>query len=767
MNLKKRISLLNVILIVAITIAQPCVAEQTNVIIILDSSDIQTMKENIQFIENAGGVMTHRFPPNILEGTISADRISALIGKMNIIEATTGTVDLSKVTGRNRVTDAVIGAWNKKISTGTLGAIVANAQPTSQFPPITNDAIIIQRQPDVLSQTVARESSVVTGQAINYPNNLKIYGAGFYDTSEYMTGDIAVGIILPESNGSIDPNLENWTDEEVTNVTAEIISGSDWWIQREPKANLTFTYSFTYEVPTSYEPINRTVMTGTLAEWNQSLWITDAMSSMGFRSFTPVDSPEYYYFINVFDYNNYLRNTLGTDWAYTIFVVDSSIDGDGLFADGFFAYAVLGGSFFVMTYDNDVYGINNMDAVVAHETGHIFYTLDQYTEAGIPCTAKSGYLNIENQNSAYPTAGSCSSNVPSIMRGQVQPYTDGSIDIYAKQQLGWKDSGIHGIFNILDFYPTTIITAHPAQITSNTIPELSMLTTTWSLYPNTNPIMQPWHIFPRHSITTNRVAKTQYRINDGDWTTFNDYGKAGNNSQAYTLTLPPLSDGSYTVYIRAQNTAGNWEVDYPNATFTIETPENLILTILSPVSGARLGGNNSWLTNLLIIFQNNTATLFTANYTITTLAGITNRVPISIVPGTTHQFSLSYGTNGLNDTSRADGGTNNTITIYGTTPDNSTESVTSVTIKVDTTAPGNITNLNRIIGKNYINWSWTNPTNSDFAGVKYRLYNITTPGLVREGYVNKTDILNNSLNATELLSGTQYSIELSTFDDIQ
>ena len=38
---------------------------------------------------------------------------------------------------------------------------------------------------------------------------------GYWETSEYMIGKIAVGIIFPESNGSIDVSTEDWTDLEI------------------------------------------------------------------------------------------------------------------------------------------------------------------------------------------------------------------------------------------------------------------------------------------------------------------------------------------------------------------------------------------------------------------------------------------------------------------------------------------------------------------------------------------------------------------------
>ncbi len=91
------------------------------------------------------------------------------------------------------------------------------------------------------------------------------------------------------------------------------------------------------------------------------------------------------YLEKVYAYKNDLRNQYQTDWAFTIFVVDSSADLDGKFADGkYFAYAYLGGPFMVMTYDNNGWGIEDMDRVTAHETGHIFMAGDQYGSARQP-----------------------------------------------------------------------------------------------------------------------------------------------------------------------------------------------------------------------------------------------------------------------------------------------------------------------------------------------------------------------------------------------
>jgi len=38
------------------------------------------------------------------------------------------------------------------------------------------------------------------------------------------------------------------------------------------------------------------------------------------------------------NYLNSIRNSLKTDWAVVVFVVDSSADTDGMFTDGYFGY---------------------------------------------------------------------------------------------------------------------------------------------------------------------------------------------------------------------------------------------------------------------------------------------------------------------------------------------------------------------------------------------------------------------------------------------
>ena len=78
------------------------------------------------------------------------------------------------------------------------------------------------------------------------PIEKKPYGAGFYDTSEFLLGDISVAVIFVESDGSIDPQTENWSSSRESQCVSEIQNGLNWITNQNPDANLSFTYHYYY-----------------------------------------------------------------------------------------------------------------------------------------------------------------------------------------------------------------------------------------------------------------------------------------------------------------------------------------------------------------------------------------------------------------------------------------------------------------------------------------------------------------------------------------
>jgi len=478
-----------------------------------------------EVIDTAGGHVTHVFPPVALIGEIPTG-----------VPPLTGTVAVHR----------------DKVDDGTLATLRGEARRAAQ---VWNALLAPETASEPTLGLEGLEAELV-GDAFVAPPPEGLEPASdvptptYYQTSEYLIGRVAVSIILLESDGGIDPSTEDWTETERALVLNEITTALDWWAAREPNAHLTFVYDDGTAAPlaSSYEPINRRY-------GDQALWITEAMTKKGISGSS--------YFDQVRGYNNILRERYDTDWAFTIFVVDSSNDSDNRFTDGYFAYAYLGGPFTVMTSGNDGYGPYNLDAVAAHEIGHIFMALDQYYSAHQSCTHRSGYLGVENQNSQY---GGCASDVTSIMRGQIYPYRSGAIDEYARGQLGWRDSDGDGILDPMD----TTLSVLSADYEIN--PEQpNVLTFTGSVRDDAYP--SPL----RRSTTINTIKQVQYRVESEFWMDAQPVdGAFDTYVESFVFTTPPLPTGDLVVELRVIDSAGN-ELIQPVDTVSVVDPVDSIL----------------------------------------------------------------------------------------------------------------------------------------------------------------------------------------------
>ncbi|PNX45935.1 MAG: hypothetical protein BV459_07450 [Thermoplasmata archaeon M11B2D] len=373
---------------------------------------------------------------------------------------------------------------------------------------------------------------------------------GYYDTSEYFIGSVAVGVIFLESNGSIDPSTENWSTTEINNVQSQINQAMSWWKNQNQYAGISYILDVHTAVPTSYEPIiHPSAMTNPTYE---KLWVSEAMAYLGYGSGDWMKRTR--------DYVNAMRAAKGTDWAFTVFVVDSSTDVDGCFSDGYFAYAYLGGPYIVMTYDNDGWGISAMNQVMAHETGHMFWATDEYD--GL--TEFSGYLNAPDIEGS-----GCLMDTNALI---LSPGT--------KLQVGWRDTDSDTILDIIDTNPETVLNPYPQNPTPNQI-----LTYTGSAaevpYPNNNP--QPSNA--GNDVTINHILFVFYRIDNGTWNTATPsdglYDSAVEN---YTFTTPPLTHGSHLIEAFAINNVWNTDVTPAFETIIIDTPPTTP-TILGPTNG--------------------------------------------------------------------------------------------------------------------------------------------------------------------------------------
>lgn len=152
-------------------------------------------------------------------------------------------------------------------------------------------------------------------------------------------------------------------------------------------------------------------------------------------------------------------------------------------------------------------------------------------------------------------------------------------------------------------------------------------------------------------------------------------------------------------------------------------------------------------------------TTILVNYTTTNVSGAATKTyslngaaNVTLPDG---QFNIDGVDNGL-----VDNGTLNNITLYIDDPSNGTAQATRF-FKVDITAPRQITDIANKTGTNWINWTWVNPTNTDFNNT---IVNVTkgTTVVVPDTKLPK-DI--NYYNVTGLDPDTPYTISVKTEDN--
>lgn len=354
------------------------------------------------------------------------------------------------------------------------------------------------------------------------------YGAMEQDTAEFMLGKVAVTPVFLESNGQQDASTENWTPSLIQSTLQTVRTGVNWWVDllaaQQSVHSLEFIIDPTYAttpVPTRYEPISR-------VSNDFDLWTEEFLQGAGFNNSSNIET-------NMRAFNNAQRQKLGTDWAYTIFVVNSNNDLDGQFAPGSSfprAFAFAGGLFLISPSTRPA-------STFTHETGHIFWAKDEYA-GGASSGERRGYYNTQNTNAAdNPTPGFVQQ--PSIMAAGnlLQNAYDNHISPSSTlAMIGWQDSDRDGIFDVLDV--PLELTGTGYYDTASSAYKFRGLAKV-GLLPNMNSDGL------RNDISINRISSIQYRVDGGSWTTLSQP-----NVYEASLDLSiPLAQAGQVIEIRA------------------------------------------------------------------------------------------------------------------------------------------------------------------------------------------------------------------------
>ena len=271
------------------------------------------------------------------------------------------------------------------------------------------------------------------------------FGAGQYDTSAFMAGEIYVNVVLFESNGKTDADTENWSKAEIAKVIDHIKNACAWWEEMWKKQNyigkLNFTLGLDYAntpFQTSYEPITHGAFR------DDRLWIGEFLNSLGYSG----DKNRMLY---QFTADTIVKHD--ADFAFNIFVVKADNDRDHYFSDNYRSYT-LGRQYdgvsdtYILTAYSRPYDWYSSQSF-AHEMAHIFGAADEYPGQG-NYNERVGYYGVQNTNApdGNPDRNSI---VPSLMNSSISTAFERHVTSpQSLEMVGWRDSDGDRIIDVLD-----------------------------------------------------------------------------------------------------------------------------------------------------------------------------------------------------------------------------------------------------------------------------------------------------------------------------
>jgi hypothetical protein len=482
--------ILNIFLLL-ILITNFIYANNNRALIILNSNSYDEMQVIISDIEKQGCKIVHIYPPKILIGYIRNDitikNISGVSGVYN------DKINDSEVSSLDELSKLIINGWNNEVKHLSKAPAVSPENVTWKdclIPPdIPQDIINSKRYSPSFFKTPPEPES--------------------WDTSGFMIGKVAIGIIFPESVGGNDPSTQDWADSEISNYTTTAQNKMNFWATSNPKAGLSFVYEIKSKVPITYEPNNYASDTISVETSGNAKWLPEVCKYLGYAGVN--------YFSELRQYCNDLRKKYNTNWAFVLFQVKTESNKGR-------SYAYLGGPF-IMNYPF------RTDAT-SHEAGHIFWALDEYSGSGASATDRSGYFGGENGN--YDGPVSC-----------IMKVGDGSSTIcdYTKVHVGWRDSNSNSVEDLLEPVPEESGSLGGAG--------------------NYTGIAKAGAYSPRYNgtpTTIKKIVSVTYRVDNGDWNsasatdgsfnggyeTFTFYPTAETYASNHTLEIKVTDDMGYS-----------------------------------------------------------------------------------------------------------------------------------------------------------------------------------------------------------------------------
>lgn len=510
--------------------AAPAARSDGTAFVMLNTQDMASMHRAIELVRDHGGEVLQVYPPDAFVALLTPEIEQALAQDSAVrgIEKNALASAQAERLGENMQNAAHI--WNtvfRDIPDPISAANVPGPIPEQHG----SDALIPPS-----GEKAARSQA-------NAPSATQ--------TSEFMAGTIVYSIMFVESNGGAgncspaDTQTENWSAKRRATVLSEISQGMAFWTARAKRpAPLTFMLDNLGVQTTSCEPITRSF-------GDRGKWLADVLTAYGYPA-TPND-----YRVAARTLVNDRRTALGAHWGFLIVVVDSLNDADGSYLGGGSAFAEFNGPIQYLTYDNGGWGPSRMNLTAAHETGHIFGALDEYTASGCSTADHWGYLDVRNTSC---NNGGITSDVSIMGEGSELDKPNVDVSTSARGAIGWRNpSG-----KIVDVVRTSQVALTPflPDPTTDTTPTYSGSASNQPFPPGgCNTLAGICYRTPE-PVTISRVKRVLWKLDKGDYKRKGLVPSDGKFDQetdeAFTLTpTSPVAPGKHTFRVQVINNFGH------------------------------------------------------------------------------------------------------------------------------------------------------------------------------------------------------------------
>jgi Putative Ig domain len=341
-------------------------------LVLVDSVSKADLAQARDFIMSQGGRVAIVLPPHAIMGWIPLETDSRILGRYGIRSIYRTPVTSPPAGFRDRDSQVAINAFNDiasgrsarrraRESAQKVGADAGRPgmiDCSRPHPSINKDEFIRNLR------LLGAEDSIMGIQSSVTPQ--------YFNNSDVMDGTVAVAVFLVESAGGVDPNVYSWSQSDQDLARSQVIDGLNWWVDQSRAFNLGRPLQFTpvffdASHPASQVPWEPVLRPGTDA----AAWVNQIMVNLGASGGNV--------FERVAAFDRVIRDQNRANWAYSMFIAYNPTGARTSFSDGQASWAYIGGPYIVSLFHSFGWPLSR---ITSHETGHIFYACDEYSQLG-------------------------------------------------------------------------------------------------------------------------------------------------------------------------------------------------------------------------------------------------------------------------------------------------------------------------------------------------------------------------------------------------